>query len=301
MENRSDDAVAFDYCTLDVDFDVDEFADLMRWNDDTKDREVANSPDSVTAESVPPTPGLLLQNDMENVFLDENAMALELTGDQLPDSQLQELMCIAKRMDPAVVSAAGTQTDSGGAGDSDAQLDADCLSQIVSSTVLEIQLNDGGGSAKSVGRTRASGRQSTDGRASGNRTSTPRRGVDITDDELVSCSVKELNRLLRGLPRSEILDLKQRRRTLKNRGYAASSREKRQMLRSELETTNQILADQVAALRQEAAKANQYRTEVERLRREKARVQQERDQYKKERDLLLAQRTNPTIDEFLVN
>ena len=50
-------------------------------------------------------------------------------------------------------------------------------------------------------------------------------------------NVKELNRILKtkGLSREEVANIKQRRRTLKNRGYAATVRVKREETKGELE------------------------------------------------------------------
>ncbi len=74
---------------------------------------------------------------------------------------------------------------------------------------------------------------------------------NITDKELVSLTVRELNRILRGLPKDEMVQLKQRRRTLKNRGYAASCREKRMTQKEELEMERSILRDEVDKLQRE--------------------------------------------------
>lgn len=59
----------------------------------------------------------------------------------------------------------------------------------------------------------------------------------ICDKQLISLSVRELNRHLKSsqFDRNQVQQMKQRRRTLKNRGYAASCRNKRFQRKSELE------------------------------------------------------------------
>lgn len=47
-------------------------------------------------------------------------------------------------------------------------------------------------------------------------------GKDIDDEALINLSVKDLNKLLKTLSQEDRLNIKRRRRILKNRGYAAN-------------------------------------------------------------------------------
>ncbi|RUS82635.1 hypothetical protein EGW08_009588, partial [Elysia chlorotica] len=73
----------------------------------------------------------------------------------------------------------------------------------------------------------------------------------IDDDDLVMLPVRELNRRLQGQPKSEVQRLKQKRRTLKNRGYAQNCRSKRIQQKSELEHSNKSLLQQIAELKRQ--------------------------------------------------
>jgi transcription factor MAFF/G/K len=74
----------------------------------------------------------------------------------------------------------------------------------------------------------------------------------ISDDDLVTLSVRDLNRHLKnsGLTKQEIVRMKQRRRTLKNRGYAASCRNKRLEVKGGLEGERQRVVSDIKRLKE---------------------------------------------------
>lgn len=76
---------------------------------------------------------------------------------------------------------------------------------------------------------------------------------ELDDDDLVTLPVRELNKRLQGLTKDEIQRLKQKRRTLKNRGYAQNCRSKRMHHKTQLERTNNTLADQINNLQRNVA------------------------------------------------
>ncbi|GAB1859036.1 Transcription factor MafA [Camponotus japonicus] len=99
---------------------------------------------------------------------------------------------------------------------------------------------------------------------------------ELMDDELLmSLSVRELNKRLHGCPREQVVRLKQKRRTLKNRGYAQNCRSKRLQQRQDLETTNRNLQN-----------------ELQRTKIDVARLQQERDLYKQRYEMLRARQNH---------
>ncbi|XP_051966864.1 transcription factor MafB-like [Xyrauchen texanus] len=121
------------------------------------------------------------------------------------------------------------------------------------------------------------------------------RGVSaesrFSDQQLVSMSVRELNRHIRGMSKDDIIRLKQKRRTLKNRGYAQSCRHKRVQQKHTLEHEKTSLA-----------------TQVEQLKHELNRLVRERDAYKLKCERLVvgmkcknngSSSENPSSPEFL--
>ncbi|XP_031558777.1 transcription factor MafB-like [Actinia tenebrosa] len=86
--------------------------------------------------------------------------------------------------------------------------------------------------------------------------------LGITEERLQKFSVKELNRFLKsnGLTKEEQQCVKNRRRTLKNRGYAQNCRIKRINIKKSLEVQNNDLLQELGQLRAELEKAKKEKS-----------------------------------------
>jgi hypothetical protein len=84
-------------------------------------------------------------------------------------------------------------------------------------------------------------RENGDGVINEDDTSMGDEDFDMSEDHLLKFSVRDLNKILHGLPKNKQKTLKQKRRTLKNRGYAQNCRSKRMVARNDLEVTNTTL------------------------------------------------------------
>ncbi|CAF0795426.1 unnamed protein product [Rotaria sordida] len=73
----------------------------------------------------------------------------------------------------------------------------------------------------------------------------------IDDHQIMTMSVKELNTLLKSLKPNEASTIKRRRRILKNKGYAASSRHRQTSMVGNLSVERSELLEQISRLRRE--------------------------------------------------
>jgi len=108
--------------------------------------------------------------------------------------------------------------------------------------------------------------------------STDTTNHNIMDDEkLISLSVPELNKALRNLPKDSALYLKQRRRLLKNRGYAQKCRTRRIYSEKQYLEENRQLKEMIERM---TADRNMYKSKYENLKTVIRKAKLEREQRK---------------------
>ena len=99
----------------------------------------------------------------------------------------------------------------------------------------------------------------------------------VSDDELVTLSVRDLNKRLRNLTKEDKLRYKQRRRLLKNRGYAQTCRSRRIHNQHTKEIENEKLKE---VLQQITLERNLYKTKYENLKAVIKKAKMEREKRK---------------------
>lgn len=98
--------------------------------------------------------------------------------------------------------------------------------------------------------------------------------LQLSDGDLLSLSTRDLNRRIRHLSQDLQQQIKSRRRTLKNRGYAQTCRTRRVGQRHQLENDKERLSVEIQQLTDDKTK---LLAECDRLRREGAQYKSERD------------------------
>lgn len=100
---------------------------------------------------------------------------------------------------------------------------------------------------------------------------------EISDEEIQSLRVQELNKLLRDLPRDEATRIRKRRRNLKNRSYALTCRLRKQRKHEDLMNENASLKRQ---LENERRKLKNVWNEKEEYKKKYAQLQSAFDTHK---------------------
>jgi hypothetical protein len=122
---------------------------------------------------------------------------------------------------------------------------------------------------------------------------------NLNDEQLINLTVRELNKKLHGFPREDVVKMKQKRRTLKNRGYAQNCRTKRLAQRHELEAKLRIQQNELGRNRYECEKlrveTDKMRLNFDKLRQAYDKVCQERDFYRQQ--LALKQPTGISVTQ----
>ncbi|CAF1574609.1 unnamed protein product [Rotaria magnacalcarata] len=75
--------------------------------------------------------------------------------------------------------------------------------------------------------------------------------LSIDDHQIMTMSVKELNTLLKSMKPNDAANIKRRRRILKNKGYAASSRHRQTSMVGNLSVERSQLVRQISQLQHE--------------------------------------------------
>lgn len=86
----------------------------------------------------------------------------------------------------------------------------------------------------------------------------------ITDLEIATLPIRELNKRMKNLPQAEVLQIRKRRRSLRNRDYATNCRRRRAAVKESLLTENQRLQDQLRAANEVLSRAVKERDSYKR-------------------------------------